>query len=46
MSKKILMQFAGFESKATAREYTFIVREGSTEPREFPRLRKKRRVPW
>jgi len=29
------MQFAGFESKATAREYTFVVREASTEPREF-----------
>ena len=29
------MQFVGFESKATAREYTFVVREASTEPREF-----------
>jgi len=29
------MQFVGFESKATAREYTFMVREASVEPREF-----------
>lgn len=35
MSKEILMQFVGFESKAKAREYTFIVREASTEPRTF-----------
>jgi hypothetical protein len=35
MSKDILMQFVGFESKATVREYTFTVREASTEPREF-----------
>jgi hypothetical protein len=35
MSKELLMQFVGFESKATVREYRFIVREASTEPREF-----------
>jgi hypothetical protein len=35
MSKDILMQFVGFSSRATAREYTFTVREASTEPREF-----------
>ena len=29
------MQFVGFQSKATAREYTFMVREASAEPREF-----------
>ncbi len=29
------MQFVGFESKATAREYTFVVREVYVEPREF-----------
>ena len=35
MSKEILMQFLGFESNATAREYTFMVRDASAEPREF-----------
>lgn len=35
MSKEILMQFVGFASKALVREYTFTVREASTEPREF-----------
>jgi hypothetical protein len=35
MSKEILMQFVGFESNATAREYTFMVRDTSAEPREF-----------
>jgi hypothetical protein len=35
MSKEISMQFVGFESKATTREYSFIVREASVEPREF-----------
>jgi hypothetical protein len=35
MSEEILMQFVGFESKATAREYTFTVREAVHEPREF-----------
>jgi hypothetical protein len=35
MSKEILMQFMGFESKAAAREYTFTVREASGGVREF-----------
>jgi len=35
MSKEILMQFIGFSSKPTVREYTFTVREAAIEPREF-----------
>lgn len=35
MSKEILMQFVGFTSNALQREYTFMVREVSLEPREF-----------
>ncbi len=35
MSKEIMVQFVGFKSKAMVREYTFTVREPSTEPREF-----------
>lgn len=35
MIREIIVQFVGFESKARAREYTFTVREPSTEPREF-----------
>ena len=35
MSKEILVQFLGFESKSAVREYTFQVRESATEPREF-----------
>lgn len=36
MSKEeILMQFVGFTSNALEREYTFMVREVSVEPREF-----------
>jgi hypothetical protein len=35
MSKDILVQFVGFLSGAKAREYTFMVREASAEPREF-----------
>ena len=35
MSKEILVQFVGFASGADAREYTFMVREASIEPREF-----------
>ena len=35
MSKELLMQFVGFSSKETVREYTFTVREPATEPREF-----------
>jgi hypothetical protein len=35
MSTGVLMQFLGFESKETVREYTFQVRETAQEPREF-----------
>ncbi len=35
MSKEALVQFVGFASKLRGREYTFTVRESSTEPREF-----------
>lgn len=35
MSKDILMQFVGFESRRMDREYTFTVRETSGELREF-----------
>jgi hypothetical protein len=35
MSKEILMQFVGFESKDEAREYTFTVRESATDSRDF-----------
>ncbi len=35
MSKEILVQFVGFESKAAVREYTFQVKEAAAEPREF-----------
>lgn len=35
MNNGILVQFVGFESKPLGREYTFTVRESSTEPREF-----------
>ena len=35
MSKELLMQFVGFSSKETVREYVFTVREPATEPREF-----------
>jgi hypothetical protein len=35
MSKEITVQFVGFASKEMVREYTFTVREPSTEPREF-----------
>ena len=35
MSKEIIMQFVGFIAKPLAREYTFMVREPSIEPREF-----------
>ncbi len=30
-----MVQFVGFEVKALVREYTFTVRESSTDPREF-----------
>jgi hypothetical protein len=35
MSNEITVQFVGFESKGTVREYTFTVREPATEVREF-----------
>lgn len=35
MNKEIIMQFVGFTAKPLAREYTFMVREPSIEPREF-----------
>lgn len=35
MSREILVQFVRFEAKASVREYTFTVREPSTDPREF-----------
>ncbi|HTP43824.1 MAG TPA: hypothetical protein VMJ13_04630 [Candidatus Acidoferrum sp.] len=31
----IIVQFVGFQSKNSVREYTFTVREPSTEPREY-----------
>jgi|SRR5579875_4153285 len=35
MSKELLIQFIGFESKPEVREYMFAVREASAESREF-----------
>lgn len=35
MTREILMQFMGFHSNATVREYMFLVWEPSTESREF-----------
>ncbi len=35
MSENIIVQFLGFQSKTLVREYTFSVRERSTEPREY-----------
>jgi hypothetical protein len=35
MSKEVIVQFMGFVSKPSVREYTFTVREASMEPREF-----------
>jgi len=35
MTKEIIVQFVGFASKPLVREYTFVVREPATEPREF-----------
>jgi hypothetical protein len=32
---ELVIQFGGFKSKGSVREYTFTVREQSTEPREF-----------
>jgi len=35
MNKNIIVQFVGFESNSKAREYTFTVKEPSTEPRGY-----------
>jgi len=35
VSHEIIVQFLGYEVKPLVREYTFTVREVSTEPREF-----------
>lgn len=35
MTAQIIVQFVGFQSKPSGREYTFTVREPQTEPREF-----------
>jgi hypothetical protein len=35
VSQDAIMQFVGFQVKARVREYTFTVREASTDPREF-----------
>jgi hypothetical protein len=35
VSHEILVQFVKFEAKALVREYTFMVREASADPREF-----------
>lgn len=35
MSRDVLVQFVRFEAKDSVREYTFTVREPSTDPREF-----------
>ena len=35
MSHEIIVQFLGYEVKPLVREYTFTVREASTEPREY-----------
>jgi hypothetical protein len=35
VSREIIVEFVGFESKRRVREFTFIVRELSIEPREF-----------
>ncbi len=35
MSHEIIVQFLGYQVKEKVREYTFTVREVSTEPREF-----------
>lgn len=35
MIDKTLVQYAGFEARPLVRVYTFVVREGEQEPREF-----------
>jgi hypothetical protein len=35
MSDAVIVQYVGFEAKAIVREYSFVVRQAETEPREF-----------
>jgi hypothetical protein len=35
VSDNVIVQFVRFEAKALVREYTFTVREATSEPREF-----------
>lgn len=35
MRRSVIVQYAGFTSKAIVREYCFLVRDASSEPREF-----------
>ncbi len=35
MSRSVIVQYAGFTSKPIVREYCFLVRDVSSEPREF-----------
>jgi hypothetical protein len=35
MSETVNVQYAGFQAKALVREYSFLVRQASNEPREF-----------
>jgi hypothetical protein len=35
MSRSVIVQYAGFTSKPFVREYCFLVRDVSSEPREF-----------
>jgi hypothetical protein len=35
MSRSVIVQYAGFTSKSLVREYCFLVRDVSSEPREF-----------
>ena len=35
MTSQVIVQFVGFQSNLSAREYTFTVREMQTEPREY-----------
>ena len=35
MSRSVIVQFAGFTAKPVVREYCFLVRDVSSEPREF-----------
>jgi hypothetical protein len=35
MSEHVIVQYVGFVAKPLVREYSFLVREASSEPREF-----------